>query len=117
MHNAHTRSSQPISSTCPVALRWEDLPGTVLAHLLQLAPYKRPDVKLVCTSWRAAVNAAMKTVSLPAEDLDLLHQLTAVQALTVGTPHPPGEQQSLLSAAHACMGLGEFCPCRRVCWV
>lgn len=76
---------------CCVAFRWEDLPGAVLAHLLQLAPYKRADVKLVCTSWRAAVNASIKTVSLPDTDLDLLHQLTAVQALTVGTLHPHGE--------------------------
>lgn len=63
--------------------RWEDLPGAVLSHLLQLAPYKRADVKLVCQSWRVSINESIKAVSLPENDLDLLKQLTAVQMLTV----------------------------------
>jgi hypothetical protein len=63
---------------------------------LQLAPYKRADVKLVCKAWRVAVNTAMTTVSLPAEDLDLLHQLTAVQTLTATTPASPAGQSSWL---------------------
>jgi hypothetical protein len=95
----HLLQCQTYSSCIVLPHRWQDLPGAVLSHLLELAPYKRADVKMVCQSWRSAINAAIKTVSLPADDLNLLHQLTAVQNLTAAAP-----RAGVPSNSFACLG-------------
>lgn len=74
--------------------RWEDLPAAFVAHILQLVPYKRADVKLVCRDWRAAVNASLKTVTMPAEDLHLLAQCPAVQTLILRSSESAGAQSA-----------------------
>jgi hypothetical protein len=62
---------------------WKELPSTVLCHILQQIPYKRVDVKGVCSSWRTAINRSLNSISMPAADLPLLHQLPDIKHLTV----------------------------------
>lgn len=44
----------------------------------------------MCQSWRVSINESIRTASLPAEDLDLLQQLSAVQDLTATAPTGAG---------------------------
>jgi hypothetical protein len=50
---------------------------------LQQIPYKRVDVKGVCSSWRTAINRSLNSISMPAADLPLLSQLPDIKHLTV----------------------------------
>jgi hypothetical protein len=62
---------------------WKELPSTVLCHILQQIPYKRVDVKGVCSSWRTAINRSLNSISMPAADLPLLIQLPDIKHLII----------------------------------
>lgn len=103
VHAYSTQYSATANGYCLLTCRWEDLPAAFVAHILQLVPYKRADVKLVCRDWRAAVNASLKTVTMPAEDLHLLAQCPAVQTLILRSSESAGRHQwqsSMRSCPH-----------------
>ncbi|WIA13398.1 hypothetical protein OEZ85_006978 [Tetradesmus obliquus] len=85
---------------------WKELPSTVLCHILQQIPYKRADVKGVCSSWRTAINRSLNSISMPAADLPLLRQLPDIKHLTVTGAatrkcmHEPEEQADLQQQQH-----------------
>lgn len=80
----HAHHSQHCPLLLPVSAHsWKELPAEVMAAILQFAPHKRTDVKLVCQAWRAAVNAQITSVGMTAAELPCLQMLPAVQALVV----------------------------------
>lgn len=75
------------------ACSWKDLPSAVLCHILTIVPYKRVDVKAVCSSWRQAINSSINSVHIPAMDLRLLRHLPNIKHLTVHGSAPRQHKQ------------------------